>query len=338
MVARTIHVNSQFSSKVWLDPKDQSEVFETPSPFIKKVEFLAINDDNASVVTKIPITGLKSAGNSPRIDLAVRPKTSLPNSPRSVIIITTAVKDTDKVTQEHLNSKKFFTKSHNPKDFKHGVTYQRNQDKLKKIFEKERQEKQQKEKEINEKVRPKLKIVPPEHTQTQNYLKDSLVFHKRDESLPSSPEKSPFKKDRISSPLLLRDRLASLSVQKINGNDILSRRLSNDDFKPSSNPSTPGIRISAFSIKFPKHIKTSSQNENSQKSLNNLPSEAALSNSFFRKSSTYYTFTHERLNSEDSIDSQSAKRNSLNNINSGRRVSSSQKELRVSSFNPKMKS
>ena len=349
MVAKTMNVNNQFSSKVWLDPKDQPDFFESHSPFTKKVEFIAMNDENVSIVSKfpIPIAGLKSAGSSPRVNFAVRPKTSLPNSPRSVIVVTNTVKDPAKVTQEHLNSQKFFARSNNTKDFKHGVTYQKNQNKLKKFFEREKQEKQQKEKETNEKARPKLKIVSPEQVvvaQSHNNLKDisvSLVLQKRDSSLPNSPEKSPFKKDRISSPLFLRDRVASLSLQKINGNDILTRRLSTDDFKPSSNPSTPGMRISAFSIQFPKHAKTNSQNESSQKSLTNLPSEAPLSNSFFKKSSTYYTFTHERFNTDDSIDSknsQSTKRNSLNDINSKRRVSSAQKEFRLSSFNPKMKS
>lgn len=342
-------VNNQFSSKVWLDPKDQPESFESHSPFIKKVEFIALNDENASIVSKfpIPIAGLKSAGNSPRVNFAARPKTSLPNSPRSVIVVT---KDVVKATQQHLNSKKFFARSNNAKDYKHGVAYQKNQNQLKKFFERERQEKEkeQKEKETNERARPKLKIVSPEQAvvaRSHNNLKDisvSLVLQKRDASLPNSPEKSSsYKKDRISSPLFLRERFSSLSLQKINGNDILSRRLSTDDFKPTSNPSTPGMKISAFSIQFPKHSKTNSQNESPQKSLTNLPSEAPLSNSFFKKSSsTYYTFTHERFNTDDSIDSknnQSTKRNSLNDINSGRRVSSAQKELRLSSFNPKTK-
>ena len=347
MITKTMSVNSQFSSKVWLDPKDQPELFESHSPFTKKIEFIALNDENVSIVSKfpIPITGLKSAGNSPRVNFAARPKTCLPNSPRSLIVVT---KEVGKATQQHLSSKKFFARSNNTKDYKHGVAYQKNQDKLKKFFEREKQEKEQKEKETNERIRPKLKIVSPEQaviTQSHNNLKNisvSLVLQKRDASLPSSPEKSPYKKDRISSPLFMRERFTSLSLQKINGNGILSRRLSTDDFKPSSNPPTPGMKISVFPIQSPKQPKTNTQSESTQKSLTNLPSEAPLSNSFFKKSSsTYYTFTHERFNTDDSIDSknnQSIKRNSLNDINSGRRVSSAQKEFRLSSFNPKTKS
>jgi len=272
------------------------------------------------------------------VAFAIRPQSSVTNSPRSNIIVANTVK----ATQELLNSKKFFARTSNTKDYKHGLTYERNQNKLKKIFERERQQKG-----ITEKVRPKLKLVPPERIATahsQNQLKESsisIVIHRKDESLPSSPERSPVKKDRISSPILLRERFASLSLQKVNSNDILSRRISTDDFKPPSNPSTPGVagmRISTFSFQPNKFIHQSETP--SQKSLTNLPSDAGLSSSFFKKSSTYYNFTQERFNTDDSIDSkqsQSTKRNSFNDLNSGRRVSSAQKEFRLSSFNPKMK-
>jgi len=338
LIAKIMNVTNQFTSKAWVDPKESNEFFETPSPFIKKMEFV-VNDENPVILAKFPTpSGIKSTGNSPRVAFAIRPQSSVTNSPRSNIIVA----NTAKATQELLNSKKFFARTSNTKDYKHGLTYERNQNKLKKIFERERQQKG-----ITEKVRPKLKLVPPERIATahsQNQLKESsisIVIHRKDESLPSSPERSPVKKDRISSPILLRERFASLSLQKVNSNDILSRRISTDDFKPPSNPSTPGVagmRISTFSFQPNKFIHQSETP--SQKSLTNLPSDAGLSSSFFKKSSTYYNFTQERFNTDDSIDSkqsQSTKRNSFNDLNSGRRVSSAQKEFRLSSFNPKMK-
>ena len=340
-VVKTMNINSQFTSKAWTDPKESPEFFDSQSPFTKKMEFI-VNDENPIILSKFPAAAvIKSTGNSPRVAFTIRPKSSVPNSPRSAVVVTNPVVNTVKATQELLNSKKFFARTTHTKDYKHGLTYERNQNKLKKFFEREKQEKG-----ITEKVRPKIKIISPERLATassQNQLKDnsiSIVFHKRDESLPSSPEKSPVKKDRISSPNLLRERFASLSLQKINTNDVLSRRISTDDFKPPSNPSTPGMRISAFS--FQQNKSAVNPTETSQKSLNNIPSEGALSSSsFFKKSSNYYNFTQERFNTDDSIDSkqsQSTKRNSLNEINNRRKISSAQKEFRLSSFNPKMKS
>ena len=175
---------------------------------------------------------------SPKIRIPTSPKVKIPTSPN-----TRPISLTMQTTQDFLNSKKFFASSSmNPsasgKNLKYGLAYQKHQERFKKLFANDKDESS-----IKAEKRIRNRIVVP--SETMSALASTL--HSKDTSIM-------FRKPSSAKPKSLALTLTQ-SYHKLNGSDILGRRLSTDDNDRTdilgSYPSTPGLKISSLTL--PNH-------------------------------------------------------------------------------------
>jgi len=174
---------------------------------------------------------------------------TMPISPKSKIPITSPkIKSisslTVQTTQEFLNSKKFFATSttntsSTGKNLKFGVAYQRHQDKLKKLFEADKEENNEK---AGKRVRSRLNTAyePISALISTHQSKETSILMKR-------PPQSAKPNTRLN--------LASTTLVRVGASEILNRRLSTDENDRtdigSPFPSTPGLKISSLAV--PSH-------------------------------------------------------------------------------------